>query len=78
MSFIENGFEHSNFSGCILVKTINECGACSATLSTIAVNAKRAMRDFFVELGMELGVGDPELLAGQLQLLLGGVLLSRC
>lgn len=65
-------FARSNFSGCIFVKTINEFGTCSRTLSTIAVKAKQAMRDFLVELGVGRGVRDPELLADQLQLLLEG------
>ncbi len=65
-------FARSNFSGCIFVKTLNEFGACSPNLVTLAVHAKQAMRGFFVELAVERGARDPEVLADQLQLLLEG------
>ena len=65
-------FARSNFSGCIFVKTMNEFGTCSAKLSSIAVESKRAMRGFLVELAIGRGVAKPELLADQLQILLEG------
>ncbi len=65
-------FGRSNFSGCIFVKTMNEFGSCSSKLTSIAVESKVAMRAFFIELCVEQGAREPELLADQLQLLLEG------
>ncbi|MGJ8638957.1 MAG: TetR/AcrR family transcriptional regulator [Opitutaceae bacterium] len=65
-------FARSNFSGCIFVKTLNEFGGCSQKLSRIAIESKRAMHAFIVELAVDLGAQNPELLADQLQILLEG------
>lgn len=72
-------FSKPYFAGCIFVKTLNEFQQCSEGLFAIAAQAKTELRDYLAGIAEAAGAEKPELLAGQLQLVLeGSIVVAQC
>ncbi|MEM8868387.1 MAG: TetR/AcrR family transcriptional regulator [Verrucomicrobiota bacterium] len=71
-------FEHTNFTGCIFIKTLNEFANCTPALNQQAQGAKWALRELILEQTKSTRATEPEQLADQIQLLLeGSIILAQ-
>src|SRR3954462_3838290 len=71
---LERGFASRGFRACPFVNAVAELGTEDRTVKKIRIEFKESPRLWFRDRLLQLGVGDPEGLATQLQLLVDGAI----
>lgn len=72
----ERWFKSKDFNGCAFIRAAGEYPEIDSPVHQVVVRCKQAARDMLETLLTEMGVASPKILAGQIQLLLEGAIVT--